>query len=80
MTGPEHYRRAEALLDNSDRNAADLPPWSDPAFIPGAMLVLTDRLAALVHATLAEAAVRVDSLPPGRVSNAVYKAWKAVVR
>lgn len=66
MNGPQHYREAERLLTLS----AELPPGAAKDI--GAITVAQ----AQVHATLADAAATIDSLPPSE--QAVNNAWKSV--
>jgi hypothetical protein len=61
MTGPEHYREAERLIDE-DRKA----PWDDGDDVARSAAMMA---AAQVHATLALAASTVDVQKVGRAIN-----------
>ncbi|MFD3999923.1 hypothetical protein [Streptomyces rubiginosohelvolus] len=69
MTGPEHYRKAEDILDDLRRASASIVQQPRPETV-------TQMLAeAQVHATLALAAA--TALPPG-VNSPARSAWASV--
>ena len=70
MTGPEHYREAERLLDLTERPAAD----SELGWMARAQAAAE----AQVHATLALGAATADLLAGDAVARS--KAWIEVIR
>lgn len=73
MTGPEHYKRAESLLDQLRRAHASMTERVNPE---RAAAVLAE---AQVHATLALAAATalIEEKPRGGSFDA-YRAWESV--
>lgn len=66
MTGPEHYREAERLLEQAEIDARDpMRKYAEDANVIAA---------AQVHATLALVAATVE---PAEITTASYQAWLA---
>lgn len=73
MTGPEHFREAEALAESSSRWMTE---WGPDDMAPADRLARknSDLAKAQVHATLALAAATADPFDDDTV------AWTAVIR
>lgn len=63
MTGPEHYRKAERLLDGVNESLHIVQQYQDdPQVAEGVALIGIQMAAAQAHATLALAAATADPL------------------
>lgn len=71
MTGPEHYREAERLLDLAANSRETTYEGENPE-------ADRDIAAALVHATLAQAATALIDETPRSDSFDNYRAWQSV--